>query len=168
MSKPEVKWFKVPRKTVLTVIVCCLILIALAASSPVRPSIKNRFLSLPLGTYAFRMYNSQGVKVADGELTIFERETATMIRYERLKCHLRWRGFERNNDGQAIIGSEEKEFDLTGILENGKMKFDLNSGLFDSNNILEGKFESGIIKGKWDFCGFAGCTPQGTFEAIRK
>ncbi|HZS08580.1 MAG TPA: hypothetical protein VFD58_27350 [Blastocatellia bacterium] len=159
--------FLVSRKAILIAGIFCLILFALAFSPPVRPYIKNRFLPVPLGTYSFRMYNSQAVRVADGELTILERETAQMISYERLLCHLRWRGFERDK-GQTTMGSEEWKFDFTGILENGKVKFNLNPDSFDSNDILEGEFEGSSIRGKWFHSGWASYNPQGTFEAVRK
>lgn len=155
------------RKTILTVIIGCLILIALCISPPVRPYIKNRFLTPPLGSYTFRMYNSKAVKVADGELTVLEHKRAPTINYEWLECHLRVRGSGPNSETPSLT-SDVSEYDIVGILQDGLVRFNLDPSIIDANNILEGKFENNSIRGKWMFSGYANYDPRGTFEAIRK
>ncbi len=143
-------------------VACFLIATVLAFAFPLRPYLKNRFLDWPFGEYSLVVHDKTGAKVAEGLLTI------TLFRDNAVHGTWRLRYYESADSRLKLFSGEEIVGKFAGGYKGEDININLQPGMFDSNDFLDGKLKQGKINGEISFCGFAGCNPLGTFEAIRK
>lgn len=111
----------------------------------------------PEGRYAYKGYDSTGVKIVTGWLKI-ELDDSVAVSGK-------WNFF---NVGQPEnIGPQIGSGSLIGNYEKGKLSLDLNPNMRDNNVVLIGDYEEKKFEGEWMYIGFAGVLNRGTFKAVK-
>ncbi|MBU0473551.1 MAG: hypothetical protein KKF62_05265 [Bacteroidetes bacterium] len=112
----------------------------------------------PTEMYLYKSYDSTGIKIVEGWITInFTDSLGILGEWELKKV-----GNSENIGPQVgtgkLVGS--KHGDLTFV--------ELNPQFIDNNLILTGTLEQGKYVGEWQYISYVGITNYGTFEANKK
>jgi hypothetical protein len=113
---------------------------------------------IPSGGYAYTGFDSSGVVVVTGWLTLDLRDPARVTGEWRLEPV----GNPQN------IGPQTGEGRLQGAMADGMLQVDLNPGSADNNVLLDGTLAGNAFRGRWMYSGFAGVLNEGSFEALRR
>ena len=112
----------------------------------------------PAGAYGYTSYDSKGVAVVEGWLTMILSDTGAVSG----EWHFRAIGAPQN------IGPQTGDGSLIGAVDKERVWVDLNPRFRDNNLLLDGKIDGNRYSGSWAWISFIGVTNQGTFEAARK
>ena len=112
---------------------------------------------IPPGAYQYTSYDSTGVAIVKGWLTL-NYEGSLNITGE---WHLEKIGNPHN------IGPQVGNGNLVGVIDQERVWVELNPQYVDNNLQLNGIIENGHYKGEWIWTSFAGITNRGSFEAVR-
>lgn len=112
---------------------------------------------VPSGAYRYASYDTNGVAVVRGWLTIMYQDSGHITGEWSL-------GKIGNPQG---IGPQVGRGNLVGSFYEGKLLIELNPQFRDSNLQLVGKLENGYYRGEWFWISFAGISGRGTFEAVK-
>jgi hypothetical protein len=113
---------------------------------------------VPSGAYRYTSYDTNGVPVVRGWITLVYQDSPLITGEWRL---------DKIGDPQGIgpqIGSGR----LVGSFQNGKLVIELNPQFRDNNLQLVGEFNNGEYKGEWFWISFIGITNRGTFRALQE
>jgi hypothetical protein len=110
-----------------------------------------------LGRYAYTAFDSLGVEVARGWLTISSKDSTTI---------------SGNWDIGAVgtpdnIGPQVGSGELTGLWHDGQLLIELNPQYADNNVSLIGSYDGERYGGTWMYTGFPGILNHGSFSALR-
>ncbi len=114
--------------------------------------------AIPAGAYAYTSYDSGGVVLVRGWLSI-NISDSTAISGE-------WH-FKPNGSLQRI-GPQTGDGKLVGGISRGQVWIELNPQVRNNNLQLNGTLALGQFAGQWTWISFSGIANQGTFKAIRK
>ena len=108
-------------------------------------------------SYSYCGYDSLGVQIIEGELTIvFEDSSNLKGNWELAKI------------GNPVnIGPQVGSGNLTGIYEDDTIYIDFNPNFRDNNVSLSGKIKSDSLIGTWSYSGYPGIINYGSFKAIK-
>jgi hypothetical protein len=112
---------------------------------------------VPSGAYRYTSYDTNGVAVVRGWLTITYQDSAHITGEWRL---------DKIGNPQGI-GPQVGSGKLAGSFHEGKLIVELNPQFRDNNLQLVGYFQQGDYRGEWFWISFVGITGRGTFEAIK-
>jgi hypothetical protein len=113
--------------------------------------------SVPSGAYHYTSYDTNGVAVVGGWLTITYQDSSHITG--------EWRLY-KIGDPQGI-GPQSGSGKLVGSFYEGKLIIELNPQFRDNNLQLVGSLQQGYYRGEWIWISFVGITGKGTFEAIK-
>jgi hypothetical protein len=115
----------------------------------------------PLGStpssYSYSGYNSKGVLVVIGTMTLAVTDSQVVSGTWALECIAQ---------GEKV-GPQTGSGILRGSLQNSRVAVNLNPGWADNNVFLSGAFDKDRFFGTWMWSTFAGSTAEGRFEAIK-
>jgi hypothetical protein len=115
----------------------------------------------PLGgaptSYSYRAYNSKGLLVVTGTLSLAVTGNWTVSGTWTLECVA---------PGESV-GPQTGSGTLIGSIEGAKLMVNLNPGWADNNVFLSGTFDNDRCSGTWMWSTFAGPTSEGRFEALK-
>jgi hypothetical protein len=115
----------------------------------------------PLGSspisYSYRGYNSKGVLVIVGSMTLAMSDSSTVRGTWKLDCIAQ---------GEKV-GPQTGSGTLAGIIREAGVMVNLNPGWADNNVYLTGSFDKDRFIGTWMWSTYVGPTSQGTFEALK-
>jgi hypothetical protein len=120
----------------------------------------------PVGDYQYAGYDSKGVKIVEGRLSITAAEPKRINSVDTIELKGNWQLNKIGDPG--VIGGQVGTGDLIGSIVNHEVHIDLNPNINDANVVLVGTIEEKRFHGKWSFIGYAGPKNKGTFEATRK
>jgi hypothetical protein len=147
-----------------TAIILVFLLVAISLFIyPARFHLKNKFLAPPLGSYSCRIHDKSGKKLAEGRFSIQHFEgTGIAGNWQFTPME----GVKR--DGVEWRYTDERLRSFIGQITKDEFEINMNPHVDDSNDYLRGKLVGTEIRGNFLFCGFTGCTTNGSFEAIRE
>ena len=115
----------------------------------------------PLGSspssYSYNGYNSKGLLVVVGSITLVVTDSQVVSGTWTLECIAQ---------GEKV-GPQTGSGTLTGSFQNSRVAVNLNPGWVDNNVFLSGTFDKDRFIGSWMWSTFAGPTSEGRFEALR-
>jgi hypothetical protein len=112
--------------------------------------------SLP-SSYSYSGYNSKGVLVVVGSMTLAVTDSQVVSGTWALECIAQ---------GEKV-GPQTGIGTLQGSYQNSRVALNLNPGWMDNNVFLSGTFDKDRFIGTWMWSTFVGSTAQGRFEAIK-
>jgi len=112
---------------------------------------------VPSGAYHYTSYDTNGVAVVRGWLTITYQDSSHITG--------EWRLY-KIGDPQGI-GPQSGSGKLVGSFYEGKLIIELNPQFRDNNLQLVGSLQQGYYRGEWIWISFVGITGKGTFEAVK-
>lgn len=114
--------------------------------------------SVPSGAYAYTSYDSSGIELVSGWLTIIAKDSVTIAG----EWHLDAMG---NPEG---IGPQTGNGKLVGGIDGEKAWIELNPSVRNDNLQLNGILAHGRFDGQWAWINYNGVSNLGTFHAVRK
>jgi hypothetical protein len=112
----------------------------------------------PQGSYAYTGYDSTGVALVKGWLTITFADSVCITGD--------WK-FARVAVGQGL-GPQIGDGQLVGGRDNNEVWINLNPQMRDNNVLLRGILDETTYQGDWTWVTFAGPTTGGAFTAVKK
>ena len=112
--------------------------------------------SLP-SSYSYSGYNSKGVLVVLGSITLAVTDSQDVSGTWRLECIAQ---------GEKV-GPQTGSGTLQGSFQDSRIAVNLNPGWMDNNVFLSGTFDKDRFSGTWMWSTFVGPTAEGRFEAIK-
>ena len=113
---------------------------------------------IPGGAYAYTSYDSSGVALVKGWLTIIVSDSGTVSG----EWHFVPIGAPRQ------VGPQTGDGMLVGGTDDGKLWIELNPRVRNNNLQLNGTHADGRCAGQWTWISYTGMANGGTFEALRK
>ncbi len=138
------------KKSIFTVLYLCLLFFIACDDNSVG--------TLTDGVYNYVAYDSLGVIVAKGTLTIKFKDSTNVTGEWEIK---------KVGDPQNI-GPQTGSGELEGTFNDGVLALGLNPGYVDNNVFLEGEPENNKYEGKWSWISFRGFTNWGRFQAEKE
>ncbi|HZY09848.1 MAG TPA: hypothetical protein VFF29_01725 [Bacteroidota bacterium] len=114
---------------------------------------------IPSGAYHYTAFDSSGVAVAEGSLTIFYKDS--------IRCIGNWDIKQIGYPDPGRVGNQIGSGQHVGGIEGKNIWIELYPQYIDNNFELIGKFERNIIQGEWHWITFAGLTGKGTFKLAK-
>jgi hypothetical protein len=108
-------------------------------------------------SYSYRGYNSKGLLVVVGSMTLALTDSQTVSGTWRLECVA---------PGENV-GPQTGSGTLRGSIQGARVMVDLNPGWADNNVFLSGSFDKDRFSGTWMWSTFVGPTSEGKFEALK-
>jgi hypothetical protein len=108
-------------------------------------------------SYSYKGYNSKGVLVVIGSMTLAVTDSRTVSGTWKLDCI----ALGEN------VGPQTGNGTLAGSVQDARVMVNLNPGWADNNVFLSGSFDNDRFVGTWMWSTYIGPTSQGTFEALR-
>ena len=112
--------------------------------------------SLP-SSYSYSGYNSKGVLVVLGSITLAVTDSQVVSGTWRLECIAQ---------GEKV-GPQTGSGTLKGSIQDSRVALNLNPGWADNNVFLSGTFDKDRFSGTWMWSTFVGSTSEGRFEALK-
>ena len=113
---------------------------------------------IPKGAFVYTSYDSSGVEIARGWLTIVTSDSSALSGEWHVK----------GVDGAERIGPQIGDGNLIGGLSNDRAWVELNPKVRNNNLQLNGTLDRSQFTGQWTWISYNGIANQGTFKAIRK
>jgi hypothetical protein len=111
----------------------------------------------PPTSYSYSGYNSKGVLVVVGSMTLAVAESQLVSGTWTLGCIV---------PGEKV-GPQTGSGILRGSIEEARVSIDLNPGWADNNVFLSGTFDKDRFIGTWMWSTLIGSTAAGRFEAVK-
>lgn len=110
------------------------------------------------GTYNLTAFDSLGVKISQGSLTVNLNNDS--------KMEGEWSFIQVGSNSD--VGFKFGDGKYTGTVSGDTVRINLNPDMIDNNINLFGIFNDGVIAGKWEWSTFIGITAHGTFNAVKE
>ena len=111
----------------------------------------------PEGRYAYKGYDSTGVKIVAGWLKIELADSVTVTG--------EWNFYKVGQPEN--IGPQIGSGSLIGSYEKGRLSLNLNPNMIDNNVVLNGDYSEKKFEGEWMYIGVMGVINRGTFKAVK-
>jgi hypothetical protein len=119
----------------------------------------------PIGDYRYTCYDDKGNVVAGGRISITSSEVGRVGSEEQTQFKGDWELIKV--DEQARAGMQEGKGELTGSLNKGEIKVNLNPNT-SAAVILRGEIEDKGFHGTWSCDCYVGPVVTGKFEAVKR